>query len=416
MNSAKTITFSSTHVAGQNVRFCFKYLGNTNFSASPWAQSDAFIVKAQPTIATVSNVNLVASQNKDVFTEFTITVSDGVNLASSNLIIVDASSGTTLYPATTTNVTCQLKSSTATTFTYEIAASSSFEWSVKAKYQADSKNLEAIGAAFSITSQYDIAMGTVSLTRGTTNLLWAYTNLEADASDYMSTDISSSFTFNNFTSYSSYNTHGISATIVPIDSGGNPLPLDSASGSVGIGWPVVVRVDLALQPAIAIVIPRGHGGPCGAQCGHSLDAAGEVVGVFDGIGARAVGLLERAIQVELVRDPCSIGGLCGEHPAVIVVDLGGDWPWLTLGRWWCGDGGQEISVSVAIRGCSIPGVGGLPEPVELIVGVCLALKRAGGVGDFKAQEAIAGIRPCGNRAIGLGVDRGPSPIAIGDCG
>lgn len=357
--SAKTIDLTNSHITGQNLRFCFYYEGSTNYNASPWVASDAFLVKATPTLTVnPTTVNIYASAGMDDFTEFTVTVSNGVNISASNVRVINTVDQSVICPAVTSSITCNQKSAVGNVITYEIAANTSLNLTAQATYTADASNFaatssnfsiatvkatptlavapasvsitasenktvttnftvtltggvntsvsnvriintaddsvicpatttditctqgtpsgdeipytiaantalsltakaeytedlsnnEATSSNFTITSAYQVSMGSVSVSQGTGDIgstdpfvppaadayLWAYSSFEADAGDKMTTDVSGSFSFANFTGLANYNTYGLSASVVAIDSNGNTLAQAATSGTCTI--------------------------------------------------------------------------------------------------------------------------------------------------------------------------------------
>ncbi len=206
----KMVTLSDDHVVGQDIKFCVRYEGHGNFGASDWVESEAFRVKTQPTIPTVSTVEVILSPDKDDYTSFSVTLDGAIDPAVANLTLVDANN-TVICPAETTNYDCKYDQLTDNTFTYLIASNLPGTISLTPKYAEDAKNKAATGTAFTVDSRYEITwtQQTTSYTRNLSTLnpdFLTFSSYEKvtsfdNADEEMVTFLKAIFSITNYSTY-----------------------------------------------------------------------------------------------------------------------------------------------------------------------------------------------------------------------
>ncbi|NMB88141.1 MAG: hypothetical protein GYA17_07260, partial [Chloroflexi bacterium] len=195
VGSPKTITFDSSHVIGQDVKFCVRYDGDGDtFGASPYVSSSALRVKAAPTWSTTSALSFVASQTLgSLYSQVSLTLNNAITPDWHNVrLVLTSAEATVMCPSDTANFKCvfdhESTSDVSTTYVYSIGATSATSWAVKAVYNADEYNRVTNGAEFSLQSQYSVSMGTTSSSvSGSNNYLWAYSSQETATGETMET-------------------------------------------------------------------------------------------------------------------------------------------------------------------------------------------------------------------------------------
>lgn len=254
VGAVKEIEFTYLHVKGQDIRFCARYDGNNgNLNASAWESSNALRVKAVPTWSGTSNVVVTASQNKDVKTQFSVVLNNAYSPLQSHVqVVLNDENSTLVCPSTAsdTEKVCTLKSALSTdggkttTYTFEFASNTAKSWTVKPLYVAtltstdvDSNNVTATGSTFAIQSLYDISIASVNTSAGctacTSPIIWAYSSKEAASSDIMSTNLSTTLTVANFTTFD-FEAAGFTAVVSGEKTGSTGLALDPDSSACTI--------------------------------------------------------------------------------------------------------------------------------------------------------------------------------------
>lgn len=252
VGAARNIVFSQNHVQGQDLRFCVRYNGNgTDLSPSSWVASNAVRVRAVPTWSATANVEVAASQNRDVATSFSVVLNNAYSPIQSHVqVVLNDANSTVLCPSspTDTEKVCSLTGATtsadgkATTYTFSFATNIANTWTASPRYlsslsstDVDPNNTDATGSTFTIHSYYDISIAGVSTTVGSasgSNALYAYTDKEQSTGDTMSTTLSTTVTVANFTNFDF--TTGLRAVASAEQEGTGDLPLDPTSGPCSI--------------------------------------------------------------------------------------------------------------------------------------------------------------------------------------
>ncbi len=227
---AREITFLYDHVKGQDVRFCVRYNGNdSDLDPSDWVASNALRVQAVPTWSAAANVEVVASENRTVMTDFSVVLNNGYSPLQSHVQVVLNDEGSTLVcpsPTSDTEKACSLKSAVTSTdgktstYTFQFASNTAKTWTVKPRYvpslsttDVDANNVAATGGTFTITSRYSISLSAVSSSAGcngcSSSVLWAYTPKELATGEVMSTGLNANLTVANFSNFN-FETAGFS--------------------------------------------------------------------------------------------------------------------------------------------------------------------------------------------------------------
>lgn len=237
IGSEQTVTFTSSHITGKDIYFCARYNGDgTTYDRSTYVQSAAFRVKAQPTVSLANNPSVVGVvQSLSATGEtFVVNVNGGYNVSGSYLQIQDESGNVICPSSSGADPTCSVLSSAATgsgvAFTIQIATLSALDRNVRAVYLGDSNNLTD-DSSFVLRSAYNIVLGSVTNSIGSDDLM-CYSDLEGATSDVMTTDVTGSLSFEHFSGYSDYASHGLTVSVVGVTASNSEV--DVAHGSCAL--------------------------------------------------------------------------------------------------------------------------------------------------------------------------------------
>jgi hypothetical protein len=253
VGSPRTVTFALSHVVGQNLRFCVRYDGDSGtLSASPWVASNDLRVMAVPNWSSTAAVEFAASQTQNVKGSISVTLNNAYHPISSHVqIVLNDTDHTVLCPTASgdTQKTCTLKSAsstdggTTTTYVFDISTNTAQTWTAMPRYlntlgtsDVDSNNATALGTTFTIKSVYQLTVGQVNSSEGCSTcsgLLLGYTPYEVNSSDIMMTNLTSTLTVANFTSFD-FTSAGLSAAVTGLGSGGSAISVDPSSGGCTI--------------------------------------------------------------------------------------------------------------------------------------------------------------------------------------